>query len=137
MESLEWLPADEPLSAVGLIVAKNRTTVEHLLGLDDSRLAGLRGSYCDDVMILLGSESFLPWFSESAIYLGRMKSAPKLLIPTTLTPNLPIDWVQRSIKRQFGDGDFVINPHKQEVYNISDALTVSQTKLRKLIDETS
>ena len=132
METLKWLPSSEPLSPVGVIVPINRRTIKALRALEESRLSSLRGSYCNDVMILLGSKSALPWFSNSAIYLGRMKSAPNLLIPTTLSPNLPIDWISREIKRQFGDGDFVINPLKYEVYNISDALSLSQNKLREL-----
>ena len=136
MDSLKWFPAREPLSSIGLIVANDLSTIERLLLLDEDRLELLRGSFCKKSIILLGAEESLPWFP-GAIYLWQVALASNILIPTNLRPNLPIDWVGRAITHQFGDGIHVIHPFVHEVYDVSNALKISKSKLRELLNEAS
>ncbi len=134
MNSLKWLPAHSPLKPVGMIIANEKSSIQRLLELDSERLSSLRGSYFKSGIILLGNEEHLPWIP-SAIYLGQDESASQLLVPTHLSPSLPIDWVHRAIQRKFGSGQYAIDPANHNVYNVVGALNVSIKKLQELLEE--
>lgn len=134
MDSLKWLPAYSPLTPVGMIIGNNIASIQRLLELDNVRMSQLRGSYSKSRIVLLGDEQALPWVP-NAMYLGQDESAPQLLIPTHLSPNLPIDWVYRAILHKFGSGQYAIDPAHHNVYNIAGALQVSTTKLNALLGE--
>jgi len=134
MDSLKWIPASSPLRAAGLIIENNAQGIQQLLDLGSERIARLRGSYTRDAILLLADEANLPWIP-NATYLGQAESAPNILIPTHLSPNLPVDWLARAIELRFGEGRYAINPMQHQVYNVSKALSVSANKLRELLNE--
>ena len=134
MDSLKWLPTRSPLKPVGMIVANEKSSIQRLLELDSERMSSLRGSYSKGAIVLLGSEEHLPWIP-SALYLGQDESAPQLLVPTHLSPSLPVDWVNRAIQRKFGSGQYAIDPVHHNVYNVFGALNVSIKKLKELLEE--
>lgn len=134
MDSLKWIPASSPLKAVGLIIAKDAKVIQRLLGIDNKRILRLRGSYSSDSILLLSEEASLPWIP-NATYLGQDISAPNILIPTNLTPNIPVDWLARAIELRFGEGRYAVDPMRHEVYNVSKALNVSVGKLGELLNE--
>jgi hypothetical protein len=53
-----------------------------------------------DVLLVVGDE--LPW-ADGVVYLGRDPDAPKLLLPTTLMPEVPVDLFERALLHKFAD----------------------------------
>lgn len=136
MDSLKWVPANAPLKAVGLIAPKDDKVIQTLLALDLERITSLRGSFSDAAIVLLGDESHLPWIP-NAVYVGQLASAPNILIPTHLQPSYPLDWLGRAVERQFGKGQYALDPIHKRVFNTSEALSVSIIKLKELLNETA
>ena len=58
---------------------------------------GLAGVAGEGVLILLGTD--LPW-ADGAVYLGRDPRAPGLLLPTLLSPDVPLDLLERAVARR-------------------------------------
>jgi len=48
--------------------------------------------------MLFGDSAALPWV-DGAVYLGRDPEAPRLLVPATLTPDVPIALLERAVLR--------------------------------------
>jgi hypothetical protein len=72
--------------------------VARLLELDEQRLSRLRAVRGGDFLLLQGSPGDLPW-CDGLIYLGKDEAAPQLLLPTTLTPNVPTALFERALTR--------------------------------------
>lgn len=138
MDSIVWLPLDKPLTPVGMIVlaAQRALLINTLINIDSERLLHLRGSFNQNVIIILGDERHLPWIP-GVNYLGIEEGATNLLTPTHLTPNIPIDWLDRAIQNKFGRGRFAINHQQDCIYNVSKALNISVDKLQELNNEAS
>ncbi len=138
MDSIIWQPLEKPLTPVGMIVLAEQRTIliNTLINLEPERLLHLRGSFNQNTIIILGDELYLPWIP-GVNYLGVEEGAPHLLTPTHLTPNIPIDWLDRAIRNKFGKGQFAINYQQDCVYNVSKALNVSRIKLEELKNKTS
>ncbi len=84
-----------PAAAAG-VGGVARRLGERLLDLDDPRLAGLRGVASDDVLVVLGEAESLPWV-DGIVYLGHDSSAPRLLLPTALEPDVPASLLERAL----------------------------------------
>ncbi len=69
---------------------------ERLLAMEDRHLAALRGAAGADVLVILGEAESLPWV-EGIAYLGHDSSAPRLLLPTTLAPDVPAAVFERAL----------------------------------------
>ena len=65
-----------------------KALVERLLARDDAALAKLSGVSAEGIVIVIGAGDTLPWV-DGIVYLGHDPSAPSLLLPTTLTPDVP------------------------------------------------
>lgn len=133
MDSLKWSLSHKPLKPVGLVALNEATTMQILLDLAGERLSHLRGSYSDNSIILLGPEEILPWVP-NALYLGKIGTTPNVLMPTHLSPNLPADWLGRAIKREFGSGQYAIDPVHRNIFNVSSAMNLSLKKLTELFN---
>ena len=91
----------EPLatSAALALGPAARRLVERLLQLDDARLLRLRGVAGHGLVLVRGAAEDLPW-AEGVLYLGQDESAPRLLLPTAIGPNLPSAVLERAIARR-------------------------------------
>ncbi|MBK8251409.1 MAG: hypothetical protein IPK82_01915 [Polyangiaceae bacterium] len=69
-----------------------------LLEKTDAQLLKLSGLTAGDTLLITGPTSDLPWV-ESVLYLGRDPSAPRLLLPTALTPDVPADVFEAAIAK--------------------------------------
>jgi hypothetical protein len=63
--------------------------------VEDPRRAGWRGLAVGDGLLLLGAE--LPW-APGMTWLGAPASAPGLLLPTRLAPDVPEDLLFRAVR---------------------------------------
>jgi len=88
----------DPVAVAGFGRAA-RALANRLLRLTDERLRELRGAAGDDVLVVLGETGSLPW-ADGVAYLGRDPDAPRLLVPTTVRPDIGLDVLERVIARR-------------------------------------
>jgi hypothetical protein len=88
----------DPVAVAGLGPAA-RALANRLLRLTDEQLRELRGAAGDNLLIVLGETSSLPW-ADGVAYLGRDPDAPRLLVPTMVRPDIGLDVFERAIARQ-------------------------------------
>jgi hypothetical protein len=88
----------DPVAVAGLGRAA-RALARRLLRLTDERLRELRGAAGDDLLVVLGETSSLPWV-DGVAYLGRDPDAPRLLVPTMVRPDLALDVLEQTVARR-------------------------------------
>jgi hypothetical protein len=95
-----FVPREQPLvpAAAVAVGAAARRLGRRLLE-EDSRLAELRGLGSGDLLLVIGDADSLPW-SDGIAYLGRDSEAPRLLLPTALRPDVPLDLFERALFRR-------------------------------------
>lgn len=96
---LAWVPREPPLApcaAAGRGPVARRL-LDRLLAEDDDALLGLEGVAGSGVVVVAGDR--LPWV-EGLLWLGRDPAAPALLLPTTVGPDVPVDWLQGAVLRR-------------------------------------
>lgn len=98
-----------PARAVLVRAAAARQLAHHLLGWESARLAPLRACVGDDLMVVLGDDTCLPWVDQ-AIYLGHDPAAPGLLLPTNRGLNVPVDLFAEALTRRVGRGPWAVLP---------------------------
>lgn len=98
--AVRWVTREPPLAPVALAAfgAAARALKARLLRESDASLAALRGVAGDDVMVVSGETSSLPWI-EGACWLGRDLAAPSLLLPTTERPSVDVGLFERALSR--------------------------------------
>jgi hypothetical protein len=102
---VRWGPRAEPLEPlavagegpVALALARR------VLSEDDARLASWSGVAGPGVLVLLGPADSLPWV-DGAVYLGRDASAPSLLMPCALAPDVASAMLERALLARVGRG---------------------------------
>jgi hypothetical protein len=100
--SVASAPRAQPLTP-GAVLALGSTSLSlatRLLALPDARLEPLRAVLGDELLLLLGPESDLPW-SDGVTYLGREPSAPELWLPCAIEPNVPAVLLLRALRSRF------------------------------------
>ena len=95
---IAWRPRSAPLEPVGMAARGEaaRALARRLLARSDEDLARLTGVAGQDLVVVLGDSSLLPWV-EGAAYLGRDARAPSLLLPTNREPTVPLPLVERAL----------------------------------------
>lgn len=96
--TVAFAPRDPPLvpEAAAAVGPAARKLGERLLAMEEERLSRLRGLAGPDLLLILGEAESLPWVDEIA-YLGRDASAPRLLLPTALCPDVPVSLFERAL----------------------------------------
>jgi hypothetical protein len=95
-------PALVPCAALAFREAV-RPLLVRLLELDEPRLLRLRALRGREFLLIQGNADDLPW-SDGLIYLGKDEAAPRLLLPTTLAPNVPSALFERGLARHCATG---------------------------------
>lgn len=97
---IEWRPRDVPLDARAVIARGEG--VNELAAAAESRIAQgaeLRASRsADSLLVMTSSTAALPW-SDGVTYLAHEQG---VLLPTTLAPTVPIDWIRAALRRKLG-----------------------------------
>jgi hypothetical protein len=103
---VRWCARTVPLPACALLVRGQPAQAlgRRLLEGPPERLAPLRGCAADDLLVLLGEETALPWI-DGAHYLGRDPDAPALLVPTCSVPDVPMTVFAEAVSRQLPRGE--------------------------------
>jgi hypothetical protein len=85
----------------------------------------------DDLLLLVGPGEALPW-ADGALYLGRDPAAPALLLPTMLAPSVPLELLERALRRRLAaSGPLALLPRAGavEVVALAGARTVTAERL--------
>lgn len=109
-----------------------RALGERLLGLEDEHLQRLRGAAGKDVLVILGEAESLPWVDEIA-YLGRDPSAPRLLLPTALAPDVPVPLLEKALFERLPEptAPLVVLAAPRRIVPVSSALPLSRASLER------
>lgn len=127
-------PTVAPVCVVGLGDAA-RALAKRALAMDARSLAALSGVATDDALFLLGAADALPWV-DGAIYLGRDPAAPRLLLPTQLCPDVPVDVLERALvqharRGQLLEGPFAILTAPAMLVSVHDAGPIDREALER------
>lgn len=114
---VEWEPRLAPLAPVAVLAteASALQLARRLLARSPSTFHGVAGHVATPnsprtpVLVVMGSAETLPWV-DGAIYLGKDSAAPALLVPTILSPCLPIALLERAIARRAGPVVYAFTP---------------------------
>jgi len=85
--AVRWTARHAPLQARAVVAssAAARALGRRVAELDDDVLRTLAAVAGEDVFVVLGDSSALPWI-DGVTYLGRDEAAPDLLLPTAMAP---------------------------------------------------
>jgi hypothetical protein len=139
---LGFVPRAEPLVSCAALALNDAAVLlaRRLLLLTDEQLHGLRGATSTRLVLVLGSADALPWVDGIA-YFGRDPLAPSLLLPTALTPNLPLQLVERAILARAGKagagGPFLLCAFPRRVIDSSAARNIDRATLTAWLTTTS
>lgn len=104
--------------------------------MSDEQLKQLRGGVADGVLILLGTETNLPW-SPGIVYLGAEDSAARLLMPTALSPPVPAEWIERAVCKRIHRYPVAVLPQAGALISVSKARPISREVLLGFEDSKS
>ena len=113
--------------------------VARLLELDEQRLSRLRAVRGAEFLLLQGSPSDLPW-CDGLIYLGKDEAAPQLLMPTTLTPNVPTALFERALARHCQSnpapllGPWAVSLEPPLLISLAESRPLSLERVRRWFD---
>ncbi|HYQ04722.1 MAG TPA: hypothetical protein VER96_38875 [Polyangiaceae bacterium] len=116
-----------------------QSLVARLLELDEQRLSRLRAVRGADFLLLQGSSSDLPW-CDGLIYLGKDEAAPQLLLPTTVTPNVPTALFERALVRHCQSipapllGPWAVSFEPPLLISLAESRPLSPERVRRWFD---
>ena len=129
--SFDWSPRATPLSAlaVAAVGPVALALARRVLSAGDAELARWRGVAGSGVLVLLGDSEALPWV-EGVVYLGRDPSAPALLLPCTLAPDVAPALLERAlVARAHGATPLAVLPRSAHLVPVGAARPVSRDTL--------
>lgn len=127
----------EPLTPVAAVATgpAARRLGERLLCMDDAALSALAGIAAPDLLLVLGETGCLPW-ADGTTYLGYDPEAPRLLLPTALAPDVPVDLLERAVfARVPGAGaPLAVLANPRRIVAVAAALRVERARLLRWMD---
>ncbi|MFP2913461.1 hypothetical protein ACLESD_52405, partial [Pyxidicoccus sp. 3LFB2] len=101
-----------------------------VLAEDDARLGHVERRAGTGILILLGSADSLPWV-DGAVYLGRDASAPSLLMPCALAPDVAPSMLERALLARAGSTGtpVAVLPASGHLVSVGPARPVSRVTL--------
>jgi len=99
--SVAWRRREPPLPPAAVVArgAAIDGLLKSLARRPAAERTSLRAIAFADLLLVAGPEEQLPW-SDGALYLGRAPDARRLLLPTRLEPDLPIELFERALRRR-------------------------------------
>jgi hypothetical protein len=135
---IHWAQRETALTPVGMAAVGDRArALARRLLRDDFAppLERLRGAAADDALVLLGEAAGLPWV-DGAVYLGKNGRAGSLLVPTNMTPSVPVDALERALAGRFANipPPIVILPAHGLVFSAAPALPLDRKQLARWLE---
>jgi hypothetical protein len=135
---VEWQPRAIPLAAAA-VVARGPCAcrlARRVLEREDAALLRLTGVAAPRGLVMLGTPEDLPWV-DGVTYLGVDNSAPSLLIPTALGPNVPLPLLERAVRRRYPSlgALLALLPDTWQVIPLEAARSVARETLAQWLEE--
>ncbi|MCU1276807.1 MAG: hypothetical protein JWM53_353 [bacterium] len=134
--SVGWGPREPPLGIAAVAAWGDRATeLASRAVARQFRDGALAVVASDAVLVLIGSGEDLPW-ADGAVYLGRDPAAAGMLLPTILSPSVPVDVLERAVRKRFAaTGPIAVIPRGStvEVLPLGDACGVSVSDLSRWV----
>jgi len=136
LDQISWQAREIPLSPVALFVSLPQLPLlaQKLNSRFSDEILPFRAVYSANGFILLGEQEQLPWVPEIR-YLGLDNEAPHLLLPTNLSPSLPLALIDRAIFTQVPDSPAAIIPGKRLLFPLAQARSLDSKKLIALSEK--
>lgn len=132
--AIEWSPREPPLQPVAVMAAGRAAAAlaRRLLTCSADDLASLQGVVSASAVVILGEEEALPWV-DGALYLGRDPVAPRLLLPTTSMPSVPVAWLERSLlaRIEAQDAPWALAPTLALLVSAAAALPLDRSRIEE------
>jgi hypothetical protein len=132
---IEWQNCFDALSPCALIAfdAAAISLAEKLLSFEDEKLSAFQGVSSERMILITGDGENLPW-ANGATYLGRDAKIPSVLLPTTLSPIIPLELFDRLLNENFRQfAPFAVLPEK--IIPFGKAKTLSRRVLENWLLE--
>lgn len=128
--AVSWQPREIPLHPVAVVGVGEAADAlaRRLLQYGNEALAQLRGASTPDALVVLGAESQLPW-ADGVVYLGREATAPSLLVPTQLVPDVPLALLEAVVLPTVQGSPVVVLPGVDRLIAVGAARAVDRAVL--------
>ena len=102
--------------------------------LDDDALGTLQAVAGEQLLVILGDSSSLPWI-DGVTYLGRDEVAPELLMPTALEPTVPAAVLEAAIRKQVSrPAPIAVLPSPARLIPCGAARAIDRERLRSWLE---
>lgn len=130
METLpiRWRPHQRPLQPKAALI--ERPLMEGIVELLRQRT--LDAVATTRALVLFGETDALPWV-RSIRYFGRDIRAPNLWLPTALEPLVPLDLLERAIRKRI-PGPSLVDPVGGRLIPVAAAAPLDESALRELVE---
>jgi hypothetical protein len=126
-----WSPRQHPLVALAVagVGPVAVALARRALAAEDKQLGAWSGVAGSGVIVLLGETDSLPWV-DGAVYLGRDPSAPSLLLPCALAPEVAPALLERALVAHAAAGTpLAVLPRSGHLVPVGAARTVARDTL--------
>ncbi|WP_141323495.1 hypothetical protein [Myxococcus sp. AB025B] len=129
---VRWGPRAQPLEPLAVVGVGDvaRALARRVLLEDDARLSTWSGVAGRDVLVLLGASESLPWV-DGVTYLGRDVSAPSLLLPCAVAPEVLVSVLERALlsRVEVGGTPWAVLPSGPWLLSVASARPVHRATL--------
>lgn len=132
---VRWTPRAAPLAARAVIAtgAAATTLGRRLAALSDDALGALAAVAGEQLLVVLGESSALPW-ADGVTYLGRDEAAPDLLLPTALEPTVPAAVLEAAVRKQIAHAPVVVLPSPARFISCGTARAIDRGRLMSWLE---
>jgi hypothetical protein len=126
-----WSPRQNPLAALAVagVGPVAVALARRALAADDKQLGAWSGVAGPGMLVLLGETDSLPWV-DGAVYLGRDPTAPSLLLPCALAPEVAPALLERALVAHAAAGTpLAVLPRSGQLVPVGAARTVARETL--------
>ena len=129
LDQISWRQREKPLSPTGLFVtsAQLPALIERLTDGCNQETLPYRAAHSQKGLVLLGEEEQLPWVP-GVTYLGVDREAPHLLIPTNVSPDFPLELINRAVKAHVSAPPVAMIPHESLLFPMAEARPIDVAK---------
>ena len=135
MTPIEWITREEPLEPVAVAAGGSvaRRLLRRLLARQDEEVSQLKGLASDNLVLVLGATTRLPWVP-GCHYLGKDPEAPSLLLPTHSRPNLDAALLEQALRARYSAMPLAVLPSLSLLISASGALHLDRAFLQAWLD---
>lgn len=110
------------------------TLLNHLLNLDKEQYTQLQMVTNNDVVVILGEQSSLPWV-DGIQYASCNESDSRLWLPSHLIPSVPVRLLADAFYQRYHQAPLLVWHLPQAIIPLDKPQTVTRARLKYLLEE--